>query len=146
MDTLCPVCKEDVLSDLPRETVNNYYIDLSREQQDIHSGYAGLLAPLLSKKFLTPMDNRRIQMLLLKMRQVCNSTFLIDRETNISPKLKELEGILDEIVIQNGRKAVIFSEWTTMTFLIAKHLSHAGIPFVELSGKIPVHKRQALID
>ena len=31
-------------------------------------------------------------------------------------------------------------------FLIGKHLSEAGIPFVELSGKIPVAKRQALID
>jgi superfamily II DNA or RNA helicase len=41
---------------------------------------------------------------------------------------------------------VIFSEWTTMTFLIARHLSDAAIPFVELSGKIPVKKRQALID
>jgi len=33
-----------------------------------------------------------------------------------------------------------------MTFLIARHLSEAGIPFVELSGKVPVKKRQALID
>jgi superfamily II DNA/RNA helicase len=33
-----------------------------------------------------------------------------------------------------------------MTFLIARHLSDMGIPFVELSGKIPVKKRQALID
>jgi superfamily II DNA/RNA helicase len=41
---------------------------------------------------------------------------------------------------------VIFSEWTTMTMLIGKHLSEMGISFVELSGKIPVTKRQALID
>jgi superfamily II DNA/RNA helicase len=33
-----------------------------------------------------------------------------------------------------------------MTFLIGKHLSRVGIPFVELSGKVPVKKRQALID
>jgi superfamily II DNA/RNA helicase len=41
---------------------------------------------------------------------------------------------------------VIFSEWTTMTYLIGKQLSRASIPFVELSGKIPVDKRQPLID
>jgi len=41
---------------------------------------------------------------------------------------------------------VIFSEWTTMTYLVGKYLSQARIPFVELSGKIPVAKRQALID
>ena len=80
------------------------------------------------------------------MRQVCDSTYLIDRETNISPKLKELEGLLDELVIQNNRKVVIFSEWTSMTFLIAKHMSRVGIDFVELSGRVPVKKRQNLID
>ena len=31
-------------------------------------------------------------------------------------------------------------------FLIGKHLSRVGIPFVELSGKVPVKKRQSLID
>jgi superfamily II DNA/RNA helicase len=92
------------------------------------------------------MDLLRIQALLLKMRQTCDSTYLIDRQTNISPKLDELANILDELITQNGRKVVIFSEWTAMTMLIGKHLSRAGIPFVELSGKVPVVKRQALID
>jgi hypothetical protein len=138
--------KEEVLKELPREVVNNYYIDLSQEQQEIHAGYGRSLMPLLNKKFLTPMDMRRIQTLLLRMRMVCDSTYLIDRDTHISPKLKELDSIIDEIVIQNHRKMVIFSEWTTMTFLIARHLSDMGIPFVELSGKVPVKKRQALID
>ena len=138
--------KEEVLSDLPDEVVNNYYLELHHKQLEIHSGYMQLLLPLINKKFLTPMDLRRIQMLLLKMRQVCNSTYLIDRKTHISPKLTELEGIIDELVVQSRRKMVIFSEWTTMTFLIARHLSEAGIPFVELSGKVPVKKRQALID
>lgn len=138
--------KEEVLTDLPDEVVNNYYVDLHDKQLKIHSGYMQALLPLLNKKFLTPMDLRRIQELLLRMRMVCNSTYLIDRRTHISPKLKELEGIVDELVVQNARKMVIFSEWTTMTYLIARFLSDAGIPFVELSGKIPVKKRQALID
>ena len=33
-----------------------------------------------------------------------------------------------------------------MTFLIGKTLSELNIPFVEFTGKIPVHKRQALIN
>jgi len=138
--------KAEVLKDLPEEVVNNYYIDLHQEQKEIHAGYAQLLAPLIHKKYLTPMDLRRIMELLLMMRMVCDSTYLIDRQTNISPKLKELEGIIDELILQNGRKVVIFSEWTTMTYLIARHLSDVAIPFVELSGKVPVKKRQALID
>ena len=138
--------KEAVLKDLPDEVVNNYYVDLHYEQREIYSGYVRVLHPLLNKKFLTPMDLRRIQELLVRMRMVCDSTYLIDRKTHVSPKLTELASVIDELVIQNKRKMVIFSEWTTMTFLIARHLSEVGIPFVELSGKIPVNKRQALID
>ncbi|MBW2367457.1 MAG: DEAD/DEAH box helicase, partial [Deltaproteobacteria bacterium] len=138
--------KEEVLKDLPDEVVNNYYLELTDVQKKIHSGYIASLLPLLNKKYLTPVDHRRIMELLLKARMVCNSTYLIDRKTYISPKLKELEGILEEMVLANGRKTVIFSEWTTMTFLIGRHLSEAGIQFVELSGKVPVKKRQALID
>ena len=138
--------KEEVLQDLPEQVTNTYYLELADEQAKMHKGYMSNLLPLLNKKFLTPMDVRRIQELLMQMRRVCDCTYLIDRRTRISPKLKELESILDELVIQSGRKMVIFSEWTTMTYLIAKQLSKMGIKFVELSGKIPVGKRQALID
>jgi superfamily II DNA or RNA helicase len=138
--------KEEVLKDLPDELVNNYYLDLSEKQEKMHQGFLSMLLPLINKKYLTPMDIRRMQELLLNMRRVCDSTYLIDRKTNISPKLKELAGIIDELVLQNDRKVVIFSEWTTMTYLIGKQLSNTGIPFVELTGKVPVKKRQTLID
>ncbi len=138
--------KRSVLDQLPDEIVNNYYVDLTERQAKIHLGYAQLLGPIINKKFLTPMDIRRMQELLLKMRQVCDSTYLIDRKTHISPKLKELESIISELVGDSDHKVVIFSEWTTMTYLIARQLSNSGIAFVELSGKVPVPKRQALID
>jgi SNF2 family DNA or RNA helicase len=137
--------KEEVLDDLPEQVTNNYYIELTKEQIEIHQGYLRSLLPILNKKFLTPIDVRRIQELLTSMRMVCNSTFLIDRKTNLSPKLKELEGLLIDLVLENKRKVVLFTEWTTMTFLIGKVLSELGIPFVEFTGKIPVTKRQSLI-
>jgi hypothetical protein len=138
--------KEEVLKELPDQVVNTYFVEMTPEQQELHASYAARLAPLLHKKYLTPMDLRRIQELLLRMRQACNATYLIDRTTHISPKLDELANLLDELVIASGRKLVLFSEWTTMTYLIARRLSEAGIGFVELSGKVPVPKRQALID
>ncbi|MBU0995890.1 MAG: DEAD/DEAH box helicase [Proteobacteria bacterium] len=138
--------KDEVLKDLPDTITNNYYIDLTDKQEKLHAGFKASLIPILSKKFLTPIDLQRIQMFLLKMRMVCNSTYLIDKKTHLSPKLKEFESIIQDLVVENNRKVVVFSEWTTMTFLIAKCLSKAKIQFVELSGKIPVTKRQKLID
>lgn len=138
--------KEEVLDDLPEQVTNNYYIDLTQEQHEIHQGYVRSLLPLVNKKFLTPIDIQRIQQLLTAMRMVCDSTFLIDRKTNLSPKLKELQGILTDLVLDNKRKVVLFTEWTTMTFLIGKVLSELGIPFIEFTGKVPVAKRQKLIN
>jgi hypothetical protein len=138
--------KKDVIKELPEIIENNYYVDLSQEQEEIHQGYMATLFMLSNKKVLTPMDIKRMQKTLLAMRMVCDSTYLIDKKTNISPKLVELVSILRELVLENNRKVVIFSEWTTMTYLIGKTLSELGIDFVEFTGKVPVEKRQALID
>jgi ERCC4-related helicase len=138
--------KADVIENLPEKIENNYYIDLSREQEEIHQGYMASLFSIISKRVITPMDVKRMQKILLSMRMACDSTYLIDKKTNISPKLVELVSILKELVLENGRKVVIFSEWTNMTYLIGKALSELGIDFVEFTGKIPTEKRQALID
>ena len=56
--------KEEVLAELPELVVSNYFVNLRREQMEIHAGYSQTLLPLMKKKFLTPMDLRRIQSLL----------------------------------------------------------------------------------
>jgi hypothetical protein len=45
--------KEEVLSDLPEQTVNNDHIELSEKQAEIPNGYLAARMPLLNKKFLT---------------------------------------------------------------------------------------------
>lgn len=138
--------KGDVFDSLPEELINTYYLDLSPQQEDYHQSYSASLLKYLKKKVLTPLDVKRMQMILLKMRMVCNSTYLVDKKTNVSPKLVELVSILKDLGVTENRKVVIFSEWTTMTYLIGKVLSDMGLDFVEFTGKIPVNKRQKLID
>ena len=138
--------KSEVFDSLPDQIENNYYLDLSRQQEQIHQGYMAALMSILSKKVITPLDVKRIQKTLLAMRMVCDSTFLVDRKTNISPKLVELASILRELVISAGRKVIIFTEWTTMSYLIGKVLSDLGIAFVEFTGKVPTDKRPLLTD
>lgn len=138
--------KEDVIDNLPEKIENNFYIDLSPEQEEIHQGYLSGVLQIANKKVLTPLDIKRLQQLLTSMRMVCDSTYLVDKETNISPKLVELVSILKEVVLENRRKLIIFSEWTTMTYLIGKALSELCIDFVEFTGKVQVEKRQLLIE
>lgn len=138
--------KQDVFDSLPEIMENTYYLNLHPKQEEMHQGFMSSLLKIVTKKYLTPMDIRMLQKTLLCLRMVCNSTFLIDKETNYSPKLAELSDIFEEVIVENGRKAVIFTEWTTMTYLIGNLLTKLGIGFVEFSGKVPVKKRQQLID
>lgn len=138
--------KEEVFDCLPEQITNNYYVNLTEEQSGIQASCLQGVAFILAKKIITPMDYNKIQSLLQTARRACNSTYLVDRTTNISTKLPELKKIINDLVIQNNRKVIIFTEWTSMTYLVGKMLSEMGIDFVEFSGKIPVKKRQLLID
>jgi SNF2 family DNA or RNA helicase len=110
-------------------------------------GFAKGIQMILNKKFKTSHDWNRLMLLLNCMRMVCDSTFLIDKETNISPKLVELsEILLEKLQIKNNnRKVIIFSEWTTMLELIGEQLKQNGLAFALFTGKVPIKKRSAII-
>ncbi len=139
--------KKQVLEQLPTLQQINIPIVLTRLQKDLHSSFASGIGRIIRKKFLTPYDLNKLQMLLAKMRMVCDSTYLIDEETNESPKLDELKNILfDQLDIRNSnRKIIIFSEWVKMHKLIGQMLRENNIGFAELNGRIPVKSRGDII-
>lgn len=139
--------KRKVLKQLPQITQYDIPVAMSLEQQDYHTSFARALVKIISKKYLTPADLQQIQLLLGNMRMVCDSTYLIDKETNSSPKLHELRYALEEQmqIKKGGRKIIIFSEWVTMLGLIGELLRSMGISYVQLSGKVAVKNRQALV-
>lgn len=54
--------------------------------------------------------------------------------------------MLKDRVLSTGDKAIIVSQWTSLLQLMAQHLKSEGVPFNELNGSIPVHKRMCLVD
>ena len=84
---------------------------------------------------------------LLKLRQVCNHPKLLKLEgakkVNQSAKLDHLMETLPE-QIDEGRKILIFSQFTSMLALIEEELVGAGIDFVKLTGATT--KRQEVVD
>jgi len=139
--------KQNVIDQLPDLRQITIPVNLSSLQADYHASYARGLAQILRKKFLTPFDLQRMQLLLANMRMVCDSSYLIDDQTNDSPKLNELQTILiDKLDVPNkNAKIIIFSEWVKVHKLIGKLLRSNNIGFVELNGSIPVKSRGELI-
>ena len=139
--------KRKVIDQLPNLQQHDIPVQLSPLQADYHGSYARGIAAILRKKFMTPYDMQKMQLLLASMRMVCDSTYLIDDETNESPKLEELQHILVEKldVPNRNTKIIIFSEWIKVHKLIGRILRENNIGFVELNGKIPVKSRGELI-
>lgn len=139
--------KYAVLSQLPEVQQHDILVKLSPLQEEYHGSYMSGVSRIVRKKFLTPYDIQVLNKLLTNARMVCDSTYLIDEETNESPKLVELEEILlEKLDIKNSkRKVIIFSEWVNVHILIGQILRKHNIGFVQLSGKIPVKLRGELI-
>jgi hypothetical protein len=85
------------------------------------------------------------------MRLICNALALHDKEIpaqdheRTAPKLRELGQILSEQIVENGRKAIIFSQWSGMLSLIEPILQRLRLGHVKLTGKVPSTKRGDLI-
>jgi ERCC4-related helicase len=140
--------KKDVMDQLPEVQEMDVPVELTHEQVQIHQGCLRSLTPILAKKHKTIYDMQRIFQLLTRMRMVCNSTYLVDKETYISPKLEALKEILTEKldIVKRGKKIIIFSEWKTMLHLIEKVLQSYDISYVMLTGDVPVKNRGVLIE
>jgi superfamily II DNA/RNA helicase len=57
----------------------------------------------------------------------------------------EFENLIDQLIEEEDRKIVLFSEWTTMLGLIEPLLKKRKARYVRLDGSIPQKKRQGLI-
>jgi len=52
-------------------------------------------------------------------RMAADSTYLVDKQKpGYSTKLERLDELLEQLFEEQGRKVVLFSEWTTMLDLI----------------------------
>ena len=71
------------------------------------------------KAYISEMDLLRLQKALLMCRMSADSTFLVDKQApGYSSKLEYLGELFDGLFAEPDRKALLFSEWTTMLDLI----------------------------
>jgi SNF2 family DNA or RNA helicase len=75
---------------------------------------------------------------LMKLRQVCCDPRLLKTDSAEPPpasaKLSHLLALLEEMV-EEGRRILLFSQFTSMLSLIEAELRHAGIGYVKLTGQ-----------
>lgn len=135
-----------VMKQLPPRTTEIVRIPPTDEQLEVHAAHSQTVQTIINKKYLTEMDILRLQKALLMCRMVANSTFLITKQQPAySSKLERLSELFDQLFQEEDRKAVLFSEWTTMLNLIEPLAEQRKVDFVRLDGKVPQKKRQQLV-
>nr|WP_296752134.1 DEAD/DEAH box helicase [Thioalkalivibrio sp.] len=138
-----------VRDQLPERIVQRIDVPMSGIQEGIHDAAlkaAGQLAQIMRRRPLTPSEQNRMLAALQQARMACDAAGLVDKETEESPKLDELETLLDELCRSAGLKAVVFSQWERMTEMAEQRVRRLGLGAVRLHGGVPTHKRGALMD
>ncbi|MFL5273859.1 MAG: SNF2-related protein [Anaeromyxobacteraceae bacterium] len=141
--------KEEVLKDLPDRLVSRLTVPMTPQQAALHAdaeGSAARLLAILKRRPLSPIEEQRLMRAFQRMRMACDAAGLVDHKTKGAPKLDELERLLEEICLGDGRKVVIFSEWERMQAMAAAVCERLGIGHVRLHGGVPSSARGRLIE
>ncbi|NBA93789.1 DEAD/DEAH box helicase [Pseudomonas sp. R5(2019)] len=134
--------KEQVATELPAKTEMVHWVELNDAQRDVYE----TMRLAMDKKVrdeITRKGVARSQIIileaLLKLRQVCCDLRLVDRNAphprgGSSGKLGSLLEMLEELIAE-GRRILLFSQFTTMLGLIETELQHRGIEYALLTGE-----------
>ena len=140
--------KSDVESELPGRTVKTYFVPMVEEQKQRYEDYRAPAARLLAqaqRRPLSPKEFERLQMLLACMRMICDTPAILDPTCRVSPKLEELEGILNDLLEEPERKIIVFSEWERMLELVHELAAELGVEMAWHTGSVPQQRRRAEI-
>ena len=142
--------KAEVLSQLPERIDNTVFVEMTGPQRAMHDENADIVARIVKRwrrtGFLSDADQRRLTCALQNMRMSCNSTYLLDHETDHGHKADELMTLLDELLEQPEAKVVVFSQWVRTHELIIRRLAQRGWGHVLFHGGVPSEQRPALVD
>jgi hypothetical protein len=152
--TLAPILvrrrKAEVLDQLPPRLEKTLFVPMTPEQWRHHEENRELVARLVAKwrrqRFLAEVDQRRLMIALQKMRMACDSTYLLDGQTDFGGKSGELATLLDELFERPETKVVVFSQWLRMHELLVRIFQARGWDHVLFHGGIEAGRRGALVD
>ena len=142
--------KAEVLKQLPGRMDKNFFVPMTPEQMVHHEENKEVVARIVHKwrrqKFLSEADQRRLMIALQNMRMSCDSTYLLDQETDFGAKADELATLLEEMFETAGAKVVIFSQWLRMHELVVRRFAKKKWDHVLFHGQLSNNQRREHVD
>ena len=140
--------KAQVETELPERTDRQYLVPLGEPQKEpyaYHENQVFKLASIAQRRPLTQQERDKLMRELNMARMTCDTNYIIDGIDKSSPKIDELDRILDELLADEEIKAVIFSEWVRMLELVRELCRKRGIAYAWHTGSVPQRKRRGEI-
>jgi len=139
--------KEDVASELPPRTEVIQRVQLEGQQLELYESVRVAVDVQVRRVLKRQSFNgAQITILdaLLKLRQVCCDPHLV-KGSQSGPgmeraKLEQLTDMLPKLVEQ-GRRVLVFSQFTELLDLAAEQMVMLELPFLSLTGKTPTKQR-----
>lgn len=133
--------KEDVARELPARTIVLRSVEMGDAQRELYETVRAAMDQRV-REALHGRGIARSQLLILdalmKLRQVCCDARLVDlpggAAAGAGAKLEILLEMLPEL-IEEGRRVLVFSQFTGMLGLIESELKAAAIPYSKLTGQ-----------
>ena len=131
--------KGQVLRELPPKHEQTLYCELEQRQRDVYDELREHYRRTLLRRVEREGVNRTMFVVLealLRLRQAACHPGLIDRSRQDEPSAK-LDVLLPRLteVIEEGHKALVFSQFTTLLGIVRDRLDRSGVPYEYLDGR-----------
>ncbi|WP_394205832.1 DEAD/DEAH box helicase [Shewanella waksmanii] len=145
--------KLQVATELPQKTVMNVTLTLNQTQAELYESVRAVMEKRIQavvKESGFKHNRLAVSNALLRLRQICCDPKLLGVESDVDPMQAErsakMTWLRDKLpsMIEEGRKILIFSSFTTMLDQIAAELEDLEIDYLQLTGK--TRNRDSLIE
>ncbi len=143
--------KQDVASELPPRTEVIKRVQLQGQQRELYESVR-VAADVQVRRVLERQNFNGAQIsildALLKLRQVCCDPHLVKgNKAGAAMERAKLELLTDMLpaLVEEGRRVLVFSQFTELLDLIAEQLLTLALPFLSLTGKTHPKERGTVV-
>ncbi|NMM97353.1 DEAD/DEAH box helicase [Bifidobacterium olomucense] len=140
--------KSQVLTDLPDKLETILTVRLEGEQRKLYAAHEQRLRMQLEHSDQSDFNTSKIRILaeLTKLRQICcDPRLLYANAKDQSAKLAAIAELV-ETCADEGKKALVFSQFTSFLALIAERLDSMGLSYYTITGSTAKKRRLELVD
>ena len=136
------------MADLPEKIEDTVMAQLTGEQRKLYLANQDRIAQQVQHRESSEFKKDKLKVLaeLTKLRQICCDPRLLYADAkDQSAKLAAITELV-ETCVNEGKKALIFSQFTSFLDLIAERFDAQGLRYYTITGSTPKKKRLELVD